>query len=70
VNKSKLKRKSKEIDLAAALDQSVEAADYLRISENDLVAQLLERAHSKAISNVVPLRVDLQRKMYNPEAGP
>lgn len=70
MNKTKLKRKSTENDLAAALDKSVEAAVDLRISETELIAQLLERLHSKAICQVVPLWLEPQEKTYHPEAGP
>ena len=41
----------------------------LGISETDLVSLLSLRMHSKVWGNVVVLRVEPLRKMYNPDAG-
>jgi len=69
VNKLKIKRTDKEIDLSAALDRSVEVAVISGISETELVSRLRERFNSGIKSNVVALRQP-PHKMFNPEAGP
>lgn len=70
MNKLKINRQYTETDLAAAIDQSVEAAVALAISEMDLVGRLLERVHSKSTNKVITLPVDPVRKMCNTDAGP
>jgi hypothetical protein len=67
----KLKREYTYADLAAALDESAQAAVALRISQSDLVDRLLQRLRSiESPNNVVPFRTELQKPLYDPSAGP
>ncbi|MBX9724480.1 MAG: hypothetical protein K2X81_23925 [Candidatus Obscuribacterales bacterium] len=68
MNKSKSKRIRKTESLIHVLDQSVEVAAAMKLSEADLVEKLLERMHAKT-SNVIELNSQ-PRKMYDPSAGP
>jgi len=70
MNKLESERTLTEIELSAALDQSVEAAVALRIPESELVARLLQRIQDKTPSNVVPLRSQPKTKLFDPLAGP
>jgi len=70
VNTLQLKRSYTLNALTAALDEIVEAAVDLGISENELIARLQQRLHGKDHSNVIPVNIQQQRKLYNPEAGP
>jgi hypothetical protein len=56
-------------NLSAAIDDTVEAAFSLHISESDLIDILKERLHKK--SNVIAASQFFSpNKMFHPEAGP
>lgn len=67
--KPKLERECTQSNLSAALDETVEAAVALRISEQELIAKMLERWQKRASSKVVSIYPQPQ-KMFNPTAGP
>jgi len=63
---TKIKRENTKTLLEAALDQSVEAAFHLHVSEKQLVAQLVKTFHAKeAIAKKPQPRI-----LFNPLAGP
>jgi hypothetical protein len=65
--KTKLDPETIETSFTCALDDTVEAAVKLHMSERELVAQLLECLHKKASrKDVLPV----PHKMCEPEAGP
>lgn len=55
-----------ESNLAEALEQSVDAALTMDISETELITRLLERLHHKSCETSSPPK----RKMYDGMAGP
>jgi ABC-type transporter Mla subunit MlaD len=62
----KLEQESTQTKLSAALDDTVEAAVALRMTERELVAQVLECLHQKSSKGEPPQA----HKMFDPQAGP
>ncbi len=60
------------IDLAVAIDHTVEAAKALHLNDTELITILLEHLHPAGCDQykVVQLKSGPQRKMFDPLAGP
>jgi hypothetical protein len=79
MNQNKLKRQSNVEtefaydNLTAALDQTVQAAVALGVSEREVLERLSQSFSKNANacqSNIVPIMVPPARKMYDSSAGP
>ena len=72
MNQFNTKQNCSTIDLAVALDHTVEAANSLHLNETELITLLLEHLHpsDRNDQNVVHIQSGPQRKMFDPLAGP
>ncbi len=81
MNQLNTKQNCATIDLAVALDHTIEAANALHLNDTELITLLLEHLHPNALNNmdnlnelhdknVVQLKSGAPRKMFDPLAGP
>ena len=81
MNQLNTKQNCATIDLAVALDHTIEAANALHLNDTELITLLLEHLHPNAFNdtddldelnnqNVVQFKSSAPRKMFDPLAGP
>lgn len=71
MEKTKVREKYTEAELAASLDKVALAASDLGISETDLVSRLIARMHWIAKNErTAPIEEEHDRMIFHPGAGP